>query len=323
MRASTILVCAFLVAAVSASAQTCGEPAVPDGSNRLYDRGWIRSDTVLYGTDARGVFKLRLGANAIERIGEHDAGPPEQVRLSPKRRWLEYESMAPFEYWLYDSGNGRERGIDVHSAGGVEFQFSPDETRLAWLERNQSEHRLAVADLNSFETRSFRLPAAPDPKAVFFDLLWSRAGDSLTYAWRDAERQEFFSVDAVTGAVKTIPAPREFGADEFVESSYLQGDGAAPGEGIARRPVRAGKDSIALERGANVRYANGKIVVSIPGKRPLAIAEPAAGCEPSLSLLDAFEGRYILFRMNGVYWIYGVRENRKAILFAGPDSLDW
>lgn len=323
MRASMSFVCAFLIAAAPASAQICGGPAVPDGPQRLYDRGWIRSDAVFFGADARGVFKLRLGTNGIERIGEHEAGPPEQVQLSPKKRWLEYERSASFEYWLYDIGRGRERGIDVHSAGGVEFQFSPDETRLAWLERNLSEHRLVVADLNSFETRSFRLPAAPDPKAVFFDLHWSGAGDGLTYAWRDAERQEFLSVDAATGAVKTMPAPREFGADEFVESSYLLGNGDAPGEGTARRPVRAGKDGIALERGANVRYANGKIVVSIPGKRPLAIAQLAAGCETSLSLLDAFEGRYILYRLNGVYWIYGVRENRKAILLAGPASLDW
>jgi hypothetical protein len=320
---TTILVYALLATAMPAAAQSCGGPVLPDGPRRLYDRSWIRSNAVLYGADERGVFKLRLDSNAIEPIGDHAGQRIENFRLSQKKRWLGYDRSSPFEHWLYDVTDGGEHRVDIHSMGSVEFLFSTDESRLAWLERGGTEHRLAVLDGNSFEMRSFRLLDAPDPKAVFFDLTWSASGDRLAYAWRDAERQEFYSVDAATGIARSIPPPREFGADEFVESTYLLGNGAEPGRTPTLPPVRASKDSIALERGANVRYANGKIVVSVPGKRARTIAEVPPGCGPSLSLSDAFDGRYVLYRMNGVYWVYGLRENRKAVLYRGRGPLEW
>lgn len=326
MRAGTmVLVCALIAMAAPAAAQSCAAPTASDARDRIYDRSWIRSDALFYGADERGMFKLRLRANAIQLIGEHGSQPPERVQLSPSKRWLEYERSGPFEYWLYDSGQMREHRIDIHSVGSVQVQFSPDDTSLAWLERSSAEHRLGILDLNSFDTRRFQLQEAPDPMAIFFDLTWSAKGDRLTYAWRDAERQEFFSVDAVTGVAKAIQAPREFGADEFVESSYLLGNGVEAGKSF--KPVRASKDSIALERGANVQHANGKIVVSVPRQQPRTIADnkaiPPLGCGPSLALFDAFDGRYVLYRVNGVYWIYGLRENRKAILYRGSAYLEW
>ena len=317
------LVCAFLVVAASAaSAQSCAtSAAVP---KRSLDRTWIKNDTFFYGADARGVFRLGLGSNRIERIGAHAGEPIANLHLSPQKHWLAYEQTGPAGYWLYDTANNREHQIDVQSSGGAELQFSPDETQVAWLERSNAAHRLIVLDLRVFKTQSFRLLDAPDPKAVFFGLTWSMKGDAVTYAWRDAERQEFYSLDPKTGIARSIPPLREFAADEFVEGSYLLGEGEVP----RTRPLaRAGKDTIALERGAVVRSANGKIIVSSPRTKSRTIAEisPKSGsdCRPEVTLLDAFDGRYVLYRFNSDYWIYGLRENRKAILFSGAGMVEW
>ena len=172
--------------------------------------------------------------------------------------------------------------------------------------------------------RSFRLLNAPDPKAIYFDLTWSAAGDRLTYAWRDLEHEEFYSVDPIAGVANSIPLQREFAADEFVEASYLLGNGEL--DGLPVQPIHESKDRIALERGASVQYANRKIVVAAPKQAARTIAAEttlAPGCGPSLSLMDAFNGRYVLYRASNVYWIYGLRENRKAILYRGAGVLEW
>jgi hypothetical protein len=319
MRAATaILLCAFFAAATPAVAQSCVGPALPNAPNRVYDRSWIRSDAAFYAADDRGVFQIRLGSNEVRWIGAHAGEQIENLALSPKKRWVEYERQSPFAYWLYDIANKYEHKLEVHSIDGVNLLFSADETQVAWLERDDAQHRIAVLDLNGFEKRSFRLLDAPDPKAIFYDLTWSASGDVLTYAWRDAERQEFYSVDAVTGLAKSIPSPREFGADEFLEGAYLLGERAAPNGSNPRPGVHEHKDSIALERGANVRYANRRIVVTAPGRRARTI-----GCGPRIKLLDAFEGRYVFYRTGNRYWIYGLRESRKAVLFDGAAPLEW
>jgi hypothetical protein len=123
--------------------------------------------------------------------------------------------------------------------------------------------------------------------------------------------------------VKSIPAPREFAADEFVETAYLMASDSDPGRIPAVQAVRAGKERIALERGAIVQYQNRRIAVSAPKKRSRRIAELREGRGTPPVLLDAFDGRYVLYRMGNVYWVYGLRENRKAILFRGPGLLEW
>src|SRR5690242_6895162 len=87
-----VLVGLLLVSAAAPShGQSCGAPA-PVASARLHDRGWIRSDAVIYGTNMeQGVFRIGLGVNTIAAIGSH-AGrfPVEAFELSPRKTWLHY-----------------------------------------------------------------------------------------------------------------------------------------------------------------------------------------------------------------------------------------
>ena len=318
-----IFVCAFVAATARAFAQDCAGPAIPNAPNPLYDRSWIPGGVTFFGADERGVFRMRLGSNATEPIGSHAGHPIDLLSVSPRKRWVQYDSASKGEHWIYATANGRERRIDAPAMDIANRVFSPDETSLAWLEASGGQHRLSVLDLGNFETRTFRLPDAPDPKAVFFDLNWPAKGDRITYAWRYSERQEFYGVDPATGVGSPIPAPREFGADEFAEGAYLLGNGAGPNGLAALQPVHAAKNSIALEGRANIRNEGGTIIVSVPHESPRTIAEAAPGCGAGPLLLDAFDGRYVLYRMTGAYWIYGLRENRKAILYRGAGLLEW
>jgi hypothetical protein len=298
-----------LVWAAPAAAQSCA----PD---RFLDHRWVRSNAILYGADSEGPFRLRLNANTPERIGAARAVEPNSLRLSPAKRWLGYRTQDGAEF-LYDTRAAREQRLDIRSAVPADVQLSPDETRAAWLEHDGPEHRLAALDLEGHSLLRIPLLDAPDRKAVFFDLTWSGDGESITYAWRDSERQEFFRADLADGIVKSIPPLREFGTDEFTEGAYLLGkplEAGAP-------PSNPGTDSIALERGV-LRKAGGTIVLTLPGRPARTIAAPAAACG-ELRLLAAFGGRYGLYSIGRTIWIYGIAENRRAVLYRGDGRLVW
>lgn len=295
--------------AAEASAQTCA-PA------RFSDHRWVESNTGLYGVDSEGLLKLRLDANGLQRIFARGAMLPDSLRLSPGKRLLHYRTADGVEF-LFDTFTAREHRLDIGSAAPADVQFSHGETHAAWLEHEGAEHRLSVFDLESGGLRRLSLPTSPDPKAVFFDLTWSGDGTALTYAWRDADRQEFFRADLSTGIVKSIPPQREFGADEFAEGAYLLGKSVESGASLNNPST----DSIALERGT-VRRIGGKIVLSAPNRRDRIIAMPNASCG-EIRLLAAFGGRYVLYSIGDVFWIFGIVENRQAILHRGAARLVW
>ncbi len=298
-----------LVWAAEGSAQTCA-PA------RFSDHRWVESNAVLYGADSEGLFKLDLHENGVQRISAHGAIVLNSLRLSPGKRLLRYRTADGGEF-LFDTFATREHRLDIHSAGPADVQLSHGETHAAWLEHDGAAHRLAVFDLENDALRRLPLLNAPDPKAVFFDLTWSGDGTALTYAWRDADRQEFFQADLPTGAVKSIPPSREFGADEFAEGAYLLGKSVESGAPLNNPST----DSIALEPGS-VRRIEGKIVLSAPNRRDRIIATQDAACG-EIRLLAAFGGRYVLYSIGDVFWIYGTSENKRAILFQGEGRLVW
>lgn len=309
MRWIFALTLASLAWAAPGHAQTCA-PA------RFSDHRWVESNAVLYGVDSEGLFKLRLDANGLQRIGARGAMLPDSLRLSPGKRLLRYRTADGVEF-LFDTVATREHRLEIRSAGPADVQLSHGETRAAWLEHEGAKHRLAVFDLESGVLRRLSLPDAPDPKAVFFDLTWSGDESALTYAWRDANRQEFFRADLSTGIVKSIPPSREFGADEFAEGAYLLGKSVESGAPLNNPST----DSIALEPGS-VQRMGGKIVLSAPNRRDRIIAAPDASCG-EIRLLAAFGGRYVLYSIGQVFWIYGTGENKRAILHRGEARLVW
>lgn len=308
MRVSTAIILGGLIWATPGFSQSCA----PD---RFLDRRWIKSDASLFGVDTEGPFRLRLAANGLERIGAARA-VPESARLSPKKRWLSYRMPDGTEF-LYAIAAAREHRLTISSESPADVRLSPDETRAAWLEQDGAGHRLAVLDLASLALSRIALLAAPDPKAVFFDLNWSVDGSSLAYAWRDAERQEFFRADLSTGVVKSIPPPREFGADEFAEGAYLLGKPVAAGA----PPINPGTDIIVLGRG-RLSKAGGTIHYTAPGRPPRTIAVSLPSCG-ELRLLAAFDERYAVYAVGSVIWIYGLKENRRAVLYRGQGRLLW
>lgn len=309
MRRIFALTLVSLVWAAEGSAQTCA-PA------RFSDHRWVESNAILYGADSEGLFKLDLHANGVQRIGTRSAMLPDSLRLSPAKRLLHYRTSDGVEF-LFDTSTTREHRLEIRSASPVDVQLSRGETHAAWLEHEGAEHRLAVFDLENGIVRHLSLPNAPDPKAVFFDLTWAADGNALTYAWRDADRQEFFRADLSTGIVKSIPPVREFGADEFAEGAYLLGKSVESGTPA----INPSTDSIALERGS-VRRVGGKIVLSAPNRRDRIIATQDDTCG-EIRLLAAFGGRYVLYSIGQVFWIYGTGENKRAILHRGAARLVW
>src|SRR5262245_48304327 len=116
------LLWAFIAAASPAMAQSCGE--APAGPKSLYDRNWIRSNAVFYGADAQGLFKLSLGSNTVQRIGDRQAQAPSHLHVSPMKRWVLYERGAASSHGLYDIAGGAEHELDVRSSGPVQLQFA-------------------------------------------------------------------------------------------------------------------------------------------------------------------------------------------------------
>lgn len=335
----SVVAAAAFVTVHPASSQTC-EPTAHLG--HLHDRSWVRSDAVLYGAGTKqGVIRLQLNSNEVNRIGDHASEELLDFQVSPDRSKLFYKFVRSPNHpmlWIFDIQLGREASLapltDIVGADSSSVAFSPDSTRVA--AKSMFGRGLAILNLTTHNVRSInlnRLGAVADGE-LFFGLAWSYDDNTVLFGRRDREHEDYWAADAAGGAIRPIDVQSGTGDDHAL---YYANAGVELGRYCmgCDRPVALNEIALAKKMRAVVGD-DGQLSVVSPKARTVSVetVSPSKPIEITpgkavdsacgggrVALYAAFDGRYLLYAKGGTYWIYGVDERRKAILWDRPDTI--
>lgn len=317
-----------------ASAQSCGTLSTLPNENS--DRSWIKSDATLYSAGTgNGISRIRLSSNQAEPIGDHRHEDLYDFQIFPDHTKLYYsfqDRKGRMSDWIYDIADNREMRIEdltgKETSPSDSIEISPDSRAIALAPMWGDGAKISIVDLQSSKVRTFPLPIE-QKQAVMFGLGWSYAGDETLIGSRSSAGDElFWSVDRGSGRVENIQGARVGNSLQFLRDGTVIGEDSV----LCGRP-RSVK-SINLPSGVTVFMTDtGELIESVPGglTRSIAKSTPnrgSAGSDGTLVisscgdkqvvLSGSFSDRYIIYSIEGDYWIYGVEEDRKVHLDVGP-----
>ena len=294
----------------------------------------------MYGVDPQsGPFRIRLGSNGVETIGNHAGHAVADFRISPNKKWLFYsldDSPGRQSYWLYDVDKGIERTASDIPSYALGITFSGDGEKLAWLTPSGGPESLSFIDLRTWKVRSYPVPRAEaGGLSILFGLAWSNDGERLLFGARpQGEGETYWSLDLQSGRMAMISATRDGKPSDPDQKILYSENGVVVGADclLCGRPLpvttleAAGgiRVSLADRRSLIVMKPNGasRTIAEIPASATASSDAPVVGCiGHSIALLAVFDGRYVIYTHDGAYWVYGVEEDRKALLSDRPGTL--
>lgn len=315
-----------LAAALPKGAWACGgSPTEADASG---DRRWIDSDAVLYGTaNEFGVFRLRLNSNRLETLGAYAVQPGDTLLLSGNKRWLLYATRGR-GWFVFDTIANQERRLEDLAPAMGGYVFSPAEDKVAGA--STAGDSVAVVDLKADTVQLHSLAALPpQSEAVISVVTWLDTVDRLVLHRRPrAAPSSLWSLELSSGRLPPLVGRY----DQATGTDHYSDGGIAIGSYCALCSARRTFSELALSDGARVSNSREEgLVVTLAGDETVVVVtgvprvkvspnEPVLACSSrGATLLGAFAGRYIVYIDEGTYWIYGVRERRKAALLTGAN----
>lgn len=348
-----------LLCAQPALAQSCSGPS-PRLARAVADRSWIPADLVLYGINRfDGVFRLALRSGTVTRIGHHKAAFVEYPTFSSDHRWLSFAFGAGGEgentTWLYNFASHREHSLGTwRQVAALAPLFAPDGERVVLFRDDGGAANAFIVDLKTFKTRAFSLAASrlePSGEQVdSYDIgqgAWSTDGRRILFARNSQDRQPIaWSLDAASGALTRVEAraqsmPNGMIGDGAKRIAYVL-NGAVLGASCWGCEPDTPR-SFDLAGGARVYIAtnrydqDSRIELAVPGQAPRIIAEAPdpipdakgevvvmSGCGPApAEILGTFEGRFVLYRVSDIYWLYDSIGDRRQAIWRGYTYWRW
>jgi hypothetical protein len=334
----TIALGLLICTALPSGARACGSTPVP----AAIDRSWIRSDTTIYGVNRDdGLFRFRINSSGtIERLGHHDGGAVTALKIFPDKKRLYYRlsiGMFHYKHWIYDIATGQDVNLqtvvkDVDTMGMLDI--SPDFTRIAWVP--PSGDGVRVVDMATYTSEFHQIITGQQElsEVMLFGITWSRDGRDILIGVRRGEAEQFWSLDAETGAQEKIEAQHTTGQQDAV-LHYLR-DGVEIGSSCTGCRMAHDTPMLELSDGVRAKLTGDSFVIERPGVPPAEFAratprptgliksgpdgsitfETEPMCIfPQKALLGQVDGRYIVYAHDDGIWLYGVEEGRSVWLF--------
>lgn len=324
---SRLVALVLLGATVATPAQSCG---VPDTTvfqdQNLQDLSWVRAPANLFIAFPQGsTFHLQLGPYSRTVVEEQAGQRISPIRLSPDKRWLLYSLGGGQEYGLYDVQQRQIRRLNMSLQRFSTFAFSPDSRFLAAPVRNGADQGIAMVDLNTHNNATYFPVGETKPDGMAGLIAWSNDERYVLIDYGNrTDARTAFALDPTNGTFRVIDSVRDNGRSIEAKTRYFENN----------QEIGAGclfcslipPTEISLADGTKVVHHDYRIEVIRPGRPTVLLAEtpkppprkpdePVLACAgPAFHLLGAFDGQYVLYRADGLAWIYGLAENRKALL---------
>ncbi len=287
------------------------------------DRHWIRSDVVAYGVSTYAsptVFRVPLNGGAPEAIGGNHQKPATVIGIEPSGRYLLYRGDDRDDWWRLDLVTGGERPLSFPGHGFP--VVAPDARHGAKITRDGQGFAMVVTDTATLRSRRLQLP---DIERINFDsLIWSRDGTSLYFTSGPRDDSIYWIVEISTGRLRQVE-----GYTAGTAAARFMEDGTEVTAGCLGCHADDTAPAFTLRDGSTVSKDGDELIMEKPGQprkviyqaqNALPVEMPdgqfatlACGSE-RVYIVGIVDDRYLIYGRDDAYWIYGIEEDRSALL---------
>lgn len=308
---------AVLAAQAFAPCDKQGGPQAP------LDKSWVKINRQIYFGRQGKIYQTRFNSNQLTVLTDHGFDYLSEVTLSPDVQYIAYRGYKnkQFSSYLYDLKRGQDYRLPIDYDPPVflpTVEFSPDSKMLAWpainprgdsqqvvimnLENHTSQVRRYPLDVKSLvDYRMTTAKWSPDGKYLFFETIAFPVSAFYKY---NVGTQEFVIISGKDG--------------RFIENGNDLPYYSLP----CRRWSCAEQDKPMKGESATIDDHYRLIVKSVDGHEVTVDKGAVSACGiPTISFeawLD--NGKYLVYLLDGIAYIYGVHDHRKAVLFDASGS---
>lgn len=274
------------------------------------------------------ILQTRFNSKHLTVLADHGFDYLSEFSLSPDVQFIAYMGYKnkQFSSYLYDLKHGKDYKLPIDYDPPTflpQVEFSPDSKKLAWPAVNpkRGSQRIVIMNLEDFtsQVRPYPLDVrtlgdyratiakwSPDGRYVYFGSIAFPVGAYYKY---DVGAGEFARIDGDDGhfiengnelSYYKLPCPRWTCAEQ---DKPLDGESATIDDNYRLIIKTADGTEVTVERGALTPCGTPTIF-------PIAWLE---------------HGKYFAYELDGIAYIYGVDEHRKAVLFdtSGSKFFGW
>ncbi len=321
-----VMLFAILPARVFAS---CSDQGGPRAS---LDKSWVKIDRKIYLGRNGKIFQTSFKSTNLTLLADHGFTYLSEFSLSPNVQYIAYKGYkdGQFSSYLYDLKHGKDYKLPIaydparlypqhkYFSPHPQVEFSPDSKKLAWpaIDPNNDSQRIVIFNLESQTSQvqsypldvrtlgNYRMTTAkwsPDGKYVYFENL---AFPVSAYYKYDVGAQTFSRIDGQDG--------------HFIEHGHELPYFALPCPrwscATQDQPTAGESATIDDHYRLTIKTADGKEVMVDQG-----VLTPC-GTPTLFPIAWLQNGKYYAYELDGVAYIYGIEEHRKAVLFDSSGS---
>jgi hypothetical protein len=297
------------------------------GDTTRRDLTWVKTNHPIYfAIQDRGIFRLKLNSNIPEPLGIHNGAAFSGFRMSASGRYLIYQTLSATSgsSYIYDL----DRGLEQQIFGFPQYSdvtISPDNRYIAAISPPREPAAVWLLNLKDGKTRHFTIPSN-DAAVAVFGKEWSTES-SLLFGVRDRSNEVFWSFTPDTGDFSLVRGVRtgSFKFTYFKGSTEVQTvcESCRTYQSLSTVNV-AGGTVVATPYSLVFRKSGSpdREIAALPPPSALAPGQPTLACGPtSIHLSDVIDDDYLLFSVDDSIELYGINENRTALLPIPPHSL--
>ncbi len=317
------------------AAAGCGSSTLksPPGDAKIATHGsldWVKISRPIYiAMLFRGVFQLNLNSLTAQPLGIHKGALFDDFHMSPSGRYLIYQ-LSGSEWqptYIYDLHLGIEQripGIPTHTS----IIVSPNDKWLATISTFAVAPVVWLLKLKDGKVQRYPLPSNDEDNSVV-STVWSAENNLLLDVRKDAA-EAFWSFNPETGkflqvrGVRTSPTNIAYftGSKEIqTVCEWCTAEHRLTTVNVAGGAVFATRESLVFRKSG----APDRTIANVPAEPKPSPGQPVVDCGPDgIRLNGVFDNNYLLYSIDDTVLLYGVEEDRAAVLPIPPySSMVW
>ena len=302
--------------------------------NISVDTSWVKSTKTIYKLDKYSkLYKTDFDSNVSEIIFDHNYTKSyASFKMSPDGRYIIYgrlrESNKIDAYYLHDTlQDTNTKIIETLNYDGLQIEFSPDSSQIGFV-HSEAMNRdrpkrldIFIMSLSDFSKKFIDYPeyaVIPKDKVRGKELKWSLDGKYLYLAFNghltQGHTREYHKIDLLNNSSHKIDGNYDKGYT-FIEHNIKIKTHKNP---YPQSHIRHSKLKVSSNKTIAFVDDDYNLIINDKDRNLTKIAQGTyCQCEGvTIGIIDWIEnGKYLIYKIRQTTYIYGLAENRKAILF--------
>ena len=306
-----------------------GNATKPSVKELNHDRSWVKSEKPIFLATNGKIYKTWFNSNKYTLLADHNFAYINDFSLSPDTNFIYYEGLNKkhgFTSYIYNTISGED--YKLPNLGPISrLEFSPDSKKVLWINENHKEKQqnLAVVNLENLSLESIPYPV--DPFSLgdfrFAEAKWSLDSQDIYLGMIAYSDAAYFKYDVKSKQMYKIDGRHHYFHDykgtpeqeiQFIENQNKMVYYKPPC--LQWQCTNQGKAMVGANAVIDEDY---NLKVTTPDGKEFVLdkGEYSQCAGVTIRIISWLEnGKYLIYQdPNYITYIYGIKDNKKAVLF--------